>query len=134
MFRTRFPLRFAHCDPAGIIYYPRYFELCDAAVEDWTPAILGVTRRAMHLDMRLGLPTVDLHASFAAVSRLGDVLEVDISLTRIGRSSIDLGIAMHCGGEPRLAMRCTQVLTDLARMRSVPWPDDLRDRLQGELS
>lgn len=134
MFRTRFPLRFAHCDPAGIIYYPRYFELSDAAVEDWTPAILGVTRRAMHLDMGLGLPTVDLHAGFTAVSRLGDVLDVDISLTRIGRSSIDLGIAMHCGGEPRLAMRCTQVLTDLARMRSVPWPDDLRDRLQGELS
>ena len=33
-FTTRTPLRFAHCDPAGIAYYPRYFEIVDAAAHD----------------------------------------------------------------------------------------------------
>lgn len=134
MFRVSYPLRFAHCDPAGIVFYPRYFELCDAAVEDWTPAILGVSRHVMHLEMGLGLPTVDLHASFTAVSRLGDLLDIDVALTRVGNSSIDLSIAMSCGGEPRLAVRCTQVLTDLSRMRSTPWTPEFRERLQKELS
>ena len=32
VFRQSRPLRFAHCDPAGIAYYPRYLELCDGAI------------------------------------------------------------------------------------------------------
>lgn len=134
MFHVAYPLRFAHCDPAGIVFYPRYFELCDAAVEDWTPVILGVSRHTLHLEMGLGLPTVDLHAGFTAVSRLGDLLDIDVILTRVGNSSIDLSIAMSCDGEPRLTARCTQVLTDLSRMRSTPWPPEFRERLQKELS
>ena len=81
MFRTSLPLRFAHCDPAGIAYYPRYFELCDAAIEDWTAAVLGISRREMHVDRGLGLPTVTLTADFAMPSRLGDMLDFTITVT-----------------------------------------------------
>ena len=35
-------LRFAQCDPAGIAYYPSYFEICDQAIEDWTVATIGI--------------------------------------------------------------------------------------------
>ncbi len=129
MFSVTYPLRFAHCDPAGIAYYPRYFELCDAAIEDWTAAILGVDRRTMHIDMGLGLPTVDLKASFTAMSRLGDLLDISVSVERVGRSSIDLAIDVSSAGEPRFGVRYTQVLTSLTESRAVPWPDDLRERL-----
>ena len=30
-FRSRHLVRFAHCDPAGIVFYPRYFEWFDAS-------------------------------------------------------------------------------------------------------
>jgi len=129
MFSVTYPLRFAHCDPAGIAYYPRYFELCDAAIEDWTAAILGVDRRTMHIDLGLGLPTVDLKASFTAMSRLGDLLDISVSVERVGRSSIDLAIDVSSAGEPRFGVRYTQVLTSLTESRAVPWPDDLRERL-----
>jgi len=129
MFSVTYPLRFAHCDPAGIAYYPRYFELCDAAIEDWTAEVLGVDRRTMHIDMGLGLPTVDLKASFTAMSRLGDLLDISVSVERVGRSSIDLAIDVSSAGEPRFAVRYTQVLTSLTESRAVPWPDDLRERL-----
>jgi 4-hydroxybenzoyl-CoA thioesterase len=129
-FRVSYPLRFAHCDPAGIAYYPRYFELCDAAIEDWTAEILGVTRRAMHMDMALGLPTVDLKATFSTPSRLGDLLDIRVNVVRVGRSSVDLAIAVTSGGEPRFSVTYTQVLTSMADTRSVPWPDRMRERLQ----
>jgi 4-hydroxybenzoyl-CoA thioesterase len=134
MFRVRLPLRFAHCDPAGIAYYPRYFELCDAAIEDWTAAILGIDRRTMHIDMGLGMPTVSLNAEFAVPSRLGDLLDFEVTVTRVGNSSVDLAIAISCAGEPRFAVRYTQVLIELARGQSLPWPADLSERLHKELA
>ncbi len=129
MFRTSLPLRFAHCDPAGIAYYPRYFELCDAAIEDWTAAVLGVTRHEMHFSHGLGLPTVTLTADFAIPSRLGDMLDFTVEVTRVGRSSVDLTVDIHCGDERRFIVRYTQVLTDLAEGKSHPWPSQLHERL-----
>lgn len=126
-------MRFAHCDPAGIAYYPRYFELCDAAIEDWTAAVLGIDRHTMHLDMGWGMPTVSLNAEFTAASRLGDLLEFAVGVTRVGRTSVDLAIRITCGDEPRFAVRYTQVLTDLARTQSVAWPADLSERLSREI-
>lgn len=128
-FRVSFPLRFAHCDPAGIGYYPRYLELCDAAIEEWTEAVIGASRRTMHMELKLGLPTVDLRAQFARPSRLGDLLDIDIAVRSIGRSSIELGADVSCGGEPRFRIEFTQVLTCIETMRAKPWPGDWRERL-----
>ncbi|MDZ3831628.1 MAG: thioesterase family protein [Sphingopyxis sp.] len=133
MFQTRLPLRFGHCDPAGIAYYPRCFELCDAAVEDWTAAILGVDRRRMHGDMRLGLPTVDMHATFHQPCRLGDLLDFTVDVVRVGRSSIDLDVVAACEGSARFSVRFTQVLTQLDLGRSVAWPTDFRTALNHAL-
>jgi 4-hydroxybenzoyl-CoA thioesterase len=129
-FRGVYPLRFSHCDPAGIAYYPRYFELVDAAIEDWTAAVLPVSRVAMHRDHGLGLPTVDLQASFAAVSRFGDLLDIALDVVRVGRSSIVLDADISCVGEPRFRVRYTQVLMDLATARAAPWPDAWRAALE----
>jgi 4-hydroxybenzoyl-CoA thioesterase len=129
-FRVSLPLRFAHCDPAGIAYYPRLFELCDAAVEDWTAAVLPAPRRDMHEQLGLGLPSVDLRAEFVAPSRLGDLLSFAVAVERLGRSSIDLRIDASCGGEPRFSISCRQVLMRLASGRSEPWPAPWRARIE----
>lgn len=130
MFTTSLPLRFAHCDPAGIAYYPRYFELCDAAVEDWTAAVLGVDRRTMHGELGMGLPTVALNAEFTAPSRLGDMLDFTVRTLRVGKSSLDLAVDIACGGEARFAVRPTLVLIDLASAQARAWPADFLERLR----
>lgn len=132
-FRTELPLRFADCDPAGIAYYPRLFELCDAAIEDWTLAVLGVPRRVMHLDMRLALPTVTLDAEFTAVCRLGDLLAFAVNVTAVGRTSVNLRTEVTCSGERRFAVNYRQVLMRMAEHTAEPWPEDWRTRLQQEL-
>lgn len=131
-FRTAQPLRFAHCDPAGIAYYPRYFELCDAAIEDWSAAIL-VPRRVMHLELGLALPTVTLEAEFVAVSKLGDRLDVALDVTGVGRSSVDLRAEVTSAGERRFAVRYRQVLMRMDSNAAEPWPADWRASLEGEM-
>lgn len=132
-FRTELPLRFAHCDPAGIAYYPRLFELCDAAIEDWTASVMGVPRRVMHLDMGLALPTVTLEAEFVAVCRLGDMLLVTVDVKAVGRTSVNLRAEVRCGGEPRFAVNYKQVLMRMAAQTAEPWPEGWRARLKEEL-
>jgi 4-hydroxybenzoyl-CoA thioesterase len=127
-------LRFAHCDPAGIAYYPRYFELCDAAIEDWTEAVIGVPRRVMHLEMGLALPTVTLEAEFTAVSRLGDPLDIAIDVTTVGHSSVGLRAEVSSGGERRFAVRYKQVLMIMAAGEATPWPLPWRTRLEQEMA
>jgi 4-hydroxybenzoyl-CoA thioesterase len=133
-FTVRYPLRFAHCDPAGIAYYPRYFELCDAAVEDWCADRLGLSRRHMHQTLGLGLPTVAMRATFSAPGRLGDLLDFALVPTRLGTSSIDLAITVTCHGQSRFTAEFTQVLTRLDSGKSEPWPDALRQLLAKEIA
>lgn len=123
-------LRFAHCDAAGIAFYPRYLELADGVIEDWTEDVMGVPRRVLHLDRGLGLPTVDLKTQFSTVGRLGDWLDFSLDVTRVGTSSIDLSLEVTCGGERRFSAQYTQVLVELAAMRSLPWPPEWRNRFE----
>ena len=35
IWRTRLPVRFGSCDPAGIVYTPEYLNLFNGVIEDW---------------------------------------------------------------------------------------------------
>jgi hypothetical protein len=40
-FTRSFPVRFSHCDPAGIVYFPHYFDMFNGLIEDWYTQELG---------------------------------------------------------------------------------------------
>jgi 4-hydroxybenzoyl-CoA thioesterase len=69
-------VNFADCDPARIVFYPRYFEWFDRATEmlfrsaglDW--------ESMMGKDGWIGVPLLDAGASFKLPCRFGDVLEM----------------------------------------------------------
>lgn len=129
-FATERRVRFAHCDAAGIVYYPRLFEMIDGAIEDWFRAVLGAGRRETHLHRRLGTPLVSIETSFHAASRLDEVLTFTVAIAALGRSSLDLDVDAACQGERRLHTRVRQVLVDLDAMKAVAWPDDWRRAME----
>jgi len=95
-------VRFGHCDPAGIVYYPRYFELLHDAKEDFFREALGFPFLELIGRQRLGFPIVRLEADFLAPSRLGEVIEIAVSVGRIGRSSLELDYECECAVLPQL--------------------------------
>lgn len=125
-FVLELPVRFAHVDAAGIVFYPRYFEMLNAAVEEWFAARTGVTFADLHLIDRHGVPTVSLQSQFVAPSRLGDQLEIEIVLTKLGRSSCDLAYRITSGGAERVTASAVLVYMDLDSGRAQPWPDAMR--------
>ncbi len=125
-------VRFAHVDAAGIVFYPRYFEMVNAAVEDLF-ATAGHDFATLHLLRGKGVPTVHLSIDFIAPSRLGELLDFRLQLARLGRSALTLDVEAQCAGAKRLAGTVTLVHIDLASERSEPWPPDLAAGLRAAL-
>ncbi|GLS87908.1 4-hydroxybenzoyl-CoA thioesterase [Cypionkella aquatica] len=121
-------IEFNHCDPAGIVFYPRYFEMTNSVVENFFNDVVGRSFASMHQNASNGVPTVSLTAEFVAPSRLGDKVLFSLKVEKLGRSSVSLRIEGHMGAEVRL--RVALVLVWIDGMKSAAWPDAMRERLQ----
>ena len=124
-------VEFCHCDPAGIVFFPRYFEMANSVVETFFAAELGRPFAAV-VGGGNGVPTARIGAEFLRPSRLGDVLAFEIAFTKIGRSSAAYCIVGRSGDEDRLRIDGVLVWTG-AGGRPEPWPDDLRGNLERHL-
>lgn len=122
-------VRFGHCDPAGIVFYPRYFEMLNALIEDWFTQGLGVDYAQLLGPRRVGLPTVQLNAEFLRISRMGDVLRQTIAIEKLGRSSLTLRVVFEGADGPRARFAPVLVCTSLQTHKAQPFPDDLRAAL-----
>jgi 4-hydroxybenzoyl-CoA thioesterase len=80
-------IEWGDCDPAGIVYFPRYFEMFDAC----TRALFeraGLFKRDMLKTYGIaGIPVVDMKASFMIPSRFGDDVAVESAVSKWGTSS-----------------------------------------------
>ncbi len=129
-FVSRQRIMFQHCDPARIVFFPRYFELLNAVVEEWFDKGIGVPFKDLHVDREEGIPTVRLEAEFVAPSRLGDDVDFALEVVRMGKSSAELLVKATCNGEFRLQIRQTVVHVSNLGGKSQPWPDDMRIPMQ----
>lgn len=132
VFTTERRVRFADCDAAGIVFFPRYFEMLNGAVEDWFAGPLQVSFRELHVNRRVSVPTAAVEARFIAPSRLEDELTFALTVTRLGRSSCSLRHRISAGGTLRFEASQTFVYVGLS-LKPEPWPEDLRARMANYL-
>ena len=119
-------VKFKHCDPAGIVFYPRYFEMINDCVEAFFDEALSAPFEDIH--RAAAVPTAQIAVTFSKPSYHGDRLSITLDCTSLGRSSLGLRIAATCGAEQRFVATSTLVHVD-ATGRATPWPEDLRNRL-----
>ena len=118
---------FKHCDPAGIVFFPRYFEM----INDCTEAFFAC---AVHWPFEEllrsgGIPTASISTKFTAPCRHGEELVMTLEVERLGRTSIDLKTTTTCHSELRLVSQSRLVRVDLSG-RPERWPDEARLRFQ----
>lgn len=114
-------VRFQHCDPAGIVFYPRYFEMVNTCVETWFEECLSASYNYLHIECQIGVPTVHIESDFVCASRLEDRLVLRLSLLKLGSKSIDVAIDILAAEELRARFKLTLVLVDLQQMESICW-------------
>ena len=128
-FRATRTVRFGHCDPAGIIFYPRYFDLIHEVKEDWFLEALGWPYSKSIIELRKGFPIVRLASEFHAPSHLGEELTVVLTVPQLGRSSMGIDYAVSCDGEARVDVRTVVVQIDLIDGRPQRIENVLRERI-----
>jgi 4-hydroxybenzoyl-CoA thioesterase len=128
--RGRQKVRFAHCDPAGIVYFARYFDMMNSAVEDWFVEALGLDYHDIIGRRRVGLGYARAETDFLRPSRMGDRLTFAILVERIGGASVNLRLHAYNDDEPALEGKLVMVSTSLETNRAIPVPPDIRARLE----
>ena len=88
---VRVQVGWGDCDPAGIVFYPRFYAWMDM-VSHVLAREMGIAREAMLPPgpELLGFPVVGTQAQFLQPARMDDVLEIRTWVARVGRSSLSL--------------------------------------------
>ena len=130
-FTRPYKIRFEDCDPAGIVFYPRYILMLHRFFEDWFDAGLGYSIGTINVGRKIGFPVVNLQVRFQKPSRLEETLDWSLAVAGISGKALTLRINAACNGKQRLSIEMTVVAVDLAadNIVSREIPADIRDQM-----
>ena len=131
--RKSIQIEWGDCDPAKIVFYPRYlayFDACTAALFEKA----GLPKWQMLKTYEVvGIPLVDLRASFKAPSRFSDTVVVESEITEWRRSSFSVRHRLF--NKNVLAVECFEIRvwaavseSDPERIESKPVPREVIER------
>ncbi len=118
------------CDPAGIVFYPRYFAWFDAS----TAGLFAAAGLPKPILLKrygiIGIPMVDTSANFRIPSRFGETFQVETCAVAFRRSSFDIRHRILKDGEVAVEGRETRVWTaadpeNPERLKSKPIPPEV---------
>lgn len=126
---TKRNVRFSDCDPAGIVYTPRFIDMANGVIEDFFLDRLRIDYHALIQKDRVGLGYKSVDTDFFRPAFMGDRLHFTVTMEHIGRTSIIFVI--HCVREIEEIMRCRLVMvtTSLNTNNAINIPPDLKDAL-----
>jgi 4-hydroxybenzoyl-CoA thioesterase len=124
-------IEWGDCDPAGIIFYPRYFEIFDASTAALFEHALGITKFEMFMTLEFsGWPLARTQARFLKPTRFGDDVTVETTVS-FGRSSFEIVHRLSLKGE--LCAECSEkrvwtVRDAQGHLKSHPVPEEVRKK------
>ena len=127
---SRFPVEWAHCDAAGIVFYPHFYTWFDQGTER-----LFRANRLSYAELRrdfgvVGMPLLETGAKYENACRLGDELELHSQVGEwAGRTFVVRHRVLHADGRPALEgfERRAWVVADSTSprgLRAMPIPDE----------
>lgn len=121
-------IEFNHCDPAGIVFYPRYFEMVNSVIENFFADVVGRSFASMHNGASNGVPAVAMEVVFQRPSRLGDKVRFTLKVEKVGGSSVKMSIEGH--GPDGVRLKVGMTLAWIDGTRAAPWPAEMRTALE----
>ena len=124
------------CDPEGIVFYPRYFEMFDTSTTALFERALGMTKfQFVKAYNSVGYPMVDTRARFLLPTRYGDDVVIETTVTEIRRSSFDIRHRLMKDGELAVEGFETRVWVgrdpaDADKIKAKPLADEIVAKLK----
>jgi 4-hydroxybenzoyl-CoA thioesterase len=133
-FQVHKKIRFHHCDPAGIVFYPQFFYLLHEVQEDFL-AHIGFPEHEL-IGGGTGVPIVSLKTEFVGMCRFGDEVSISLALTRLGQASIGMRYEIHSTLSPsdkgeslKLSAETVVVCSEIPNGKAIAIPELLRQAL-----
>jgi len=128
-------IEWSDCDPAGIVFYPRYFEMFDISTTVLIERALGMRKLRYLKEFNFaGHPLVETRAKFRIPTRFGDQVEIATKVVECGRSTFKLEHRLTL--DDALAVEGTETRVwvvrhpdDLKRIKAEPLPAEVFARL-----
>jgi 4-hydroxybenzoyl-CoA thioesterase len=128
-FQREILVRFGHCDAAGWVFYPRYFEMVSDFVEDWFEDGLKASAPGLFHHKQILTPSVHFTVDFERPTRYGDRLTFNLWTVKVGRTSCELRIEASHGGELRMRVKQVLVFISATTGRATAIPPELVSRM-----
>ena len=132
VFTTKRMLHFGDCDISGTAYYPAYLNILNGVNEEFWDHI-GYPWHDIIWNQRWGTPTVHISSDFSSPSFFGDELQFDLTVLKVGKSSMTIHHEISCEGKKRWSSTQVLAASDLDKHISIPWPPDVKEVLLGWL-
>jgi 4-hydroxybenzoyl-CoA thioesterase len=124
-------VQWGDCDPAGIVFYPRYFEWFDAGTILLFEKATGLTKiRMLEKYGGAGLALLEARAVFKIASHYGEDIEIESQVTEFRRSSFFVQHKVTKAGMPALEGFETRLWTvrdpaDSTKLKSGSMPAEI---------
>jgi 4-hydroxybenzoyl-CoA thioesterase len=100
IFRRQFRIEWGDCDPAGIVFNPRFFQFFDTNTWLMFEAALGVKAQEINKTYGLaGIVLVEAQGNFLKPAAFGDAVELVSRVREFRRSSFEIEHRMTKGGD-----------------------------------
>jgi 4-hydroxybenzoyl-CoA thioesterase len=98
--RRTLTIEWGHCDPAGIVFNPRFFEFFDTSTWMLFEKALGVKQNELASTYGIiGIALVDARANFLKPAKFGDTIEIASRIKEFRRSSFEVEHSITIAGE-----------------------------------
>ena len=123
----RLRVRYAECDPLGIVFNANYFLYFDIALTElWRAAGMSYAEMAQ---AGVELAVVEANARFRAAARFDDELDVEAAVENLGRTSVVTGYRVRRDGELLCEGRLVHVFVHPDTVEKIEIPADVRAAL-----
>jgi acyl-CoA thioester hydrolase len=126
-FRHQLRVRYAECDPQGVVFNAHYLAYFDTSITElWRAALGGY--QAM-LDRGVDVVVAEAQVRFRSPARFDELLTLEIAISRLGNTSITSGHRIVRDDALVVEGMLRHVLVDRATLTKTPIPGWLRDGL-----
>ena len=129
-------IQWGDCDPANIVYYPRYFAMFDDSTSTLFEAA-GFSKQDLVRKYGLvGIPMVDTRAKFYIPSTYGDWITIETKIESIKRSSFEVKHNVYKAADLAIEAFETRVLVgrdpaNPEKLKSAPFPAEMVTKFTG---
>ena len=130
-FRTTRLVEFGDTDMAGIVHFANFFRFMESAEHAYLRAC-GLSVVGRWQEQTITFPRVQATCDYLRPARFEDVLEVEVVLEHIGRTSVRYAFTFHRAGELLARGKITTVLcrvSDDHTLEPFEMPEELRAQL-----